>query len=362
MLQPKHQIHITGGEGIANLANGEDKPFIALAKGDCTELLSYVKSESVHLVVTDPPYFLDGLDTAWKKGNGGPRGTGSVGGLPIGMKFDPQKGYDLQAFMEKVGTLLLRAMKPGAFAAVFSQPRLAHRMAAGLEDAGFEIRDLLAWHYTRRAQAKAFTMDHFVRRMKKSRKEQDAIIKDLNGRKTPQIRPQFEAIIIAQKPKIGTFVDNWLKHKTGLMDMSVKLNGSSPSTVMTVEKPHREHYNGHLTVKPAQLIEHLIKIMSAPGQTVLDPFIGSGTTAVAAIKSHRSCIGIDINQEYVNIAQRRVNDTINADQKNVTEGAGNDRFSTKTTRPDGGISPRRSCSGRPFGSQARKRLPRSSDH
>lgn len=362
MLQPKHQIYIIDQEGLANLANGEGKPFIALAQGDCVELLSYVKSESVHLVVTDPPYFLDGLDTAWKKGKGGPRGTGSVGGLPIGMKFDPQKGRELQAFMEKVGTLLLRTMKPGAFAAVFSQPRLAHRMAAGLEDAGFEIRDLLAWHYTRRAQAKAFTMDHFVRRMKKSRKEQEAIINDLNGRKTPQIRPQFEAIIIAQKPKIGTFVDNWLTHKTGLMDMSVKLNGSSPSTVVTVEKPRREHYNGHLTVKPSQLIEHLIKVMSAPGQTVLDPFIGSGTTAVAALKSHRSCIGIDIIQEYIKIAQRRVNDTINVDQKTSTEGAGNDRFSTKTARQDGGISPRRSCSRRPLGSQARKRLPGGSNH
>ena len=362
MLNPKHQIYITDGKDLNDFANYEDWRFVALANGDCMEQLLYVNQESAHLVVTDPPYFLDGLDTAWKKGKGGPRGTGSVGGLPVGMKFDPQKGRELQIFIEKVGTLLLRAMKPGAFAAVFSQPRLAHRMAVGLEDAGFEIRDLLAWHYTRRAQAKAFTMDHFVRRMKKSPEEQKAIITELNGRKTPQIRPQFEAIIIAQKPKIGTFVDNWLKHKTGLMDMSVKLNGSSPSTVVTVEKPHREHYNGHLTVKPAQLIEHLIKIMSAPGQTVLDPFIGSGTTAVAAIKSHRSCIGIDINPEYIKIAQRRVNDTINADQKNTRAGAGNGRFSTKAARPNGGISPRRSCPRRPFGSETRRRLLGDSNH
>ncbi len=56
-------------------------------------------------------------------------------------------------------------MKPGAFAVFFSQPRLSHRMAIGLEDAGFEIRDLCAWHFTHRAQFKAFTMDHFVHRM-----------------------------------------------------------------------------------------------------------------------------------------------------------------------------------------------------
>ena len=283
-------------------------PFTSqIIHGDCREKLPELEDESIHLVVTDPPYFLDGLDADWKKGQKGTkRATGVVGSLPVGMKFDPKQGIALQAFMTEVSGLMIRVLKPGAFAVVFSQPRLVHRMAIGLEDAGFEIRDLYAWHFTRRAQFKAFSMAHFVNRMDKTDEEKEALKTKLGGRKTPQLRPQFEAMILAQKPRIGTFVENWRVHETGLIDASASLDGAAPSTVMTVEKPKRSHFNGHLTVKPVALVEHLIRLFSVPGQIVLDPFLGSGTTAVAAMRQGRACIGIEINGESVRIANRRV--------------------------------------------------------
>jgi len=283
-------------------------PFTSqIIHGDCREKLPELEDESIHLIVTDPPYFLDGLDADWKKGKKGTkRATGVVGSLPVGMKFDPKQGIALQAFMTEVSGLMIRVLKPGAFAVVFSQPRLVHRMAIGLEDAGFEIRDLYAWHFTRRAQFKAFSMAHFVNRMDKTDEEKEALKTKLGGRKTPQLRPQFEAMILAQKPRIGTFVENWRVHETGLIDASASLDGAAPSTVMTVEKPKRSHFNGHLTVKPVALVEHLIRLFSVPGQIVLDPFLGSGTTAVAAMRQGRACIGIEINGESVCIANRRV--------------------------------------------------------
>lgn len=281
------------------------EPLVNIVHGDCLEKLPKIEPASVHLVVTDPPYFLDGLDEKWRKGgNGAVKGTGAVGGLPIGMKFDPKQGRRLQAFIRECGGLMLDAMKPGAFACVFSQPRLAHRMAAGLEDAGFEIRDLLAWRFTRRAQFKAFSMDHFVDRMKITAARKRAMKRELAGRKTPQLRPQFEAVILAQKPREGTFVENWLAHETGLMDASASLDGTAPATVMTVEKP--QNPNEHLTPKPVHLCEHLIKLFSKPGQTVLDPFLGSGTTAIAAARTGRSCIGIEIEADYIRIAEERM--------------------------------------------------------
>ena len=283
------------------------KPSLKIIHGDCLEKLPELEEESIHLVVTDPPYFLDGLDADWKKGKkGAKRATGVVGSLPVGMKFDPKQGIALQAFMTEVSGLMIRVLKPGAFAVVFSQPRLVHRMAIGLEDAGFEIRDLYAWHFTRRAQFKAFSMAHFVNRMDKTDAEKEALKAKLGGRKTPQLRPQFEAMILAQKPRIGTFVENWHVHETGLIDASATLDGSAPSTVMTVEKPQRSHFNGHLTVKPVALVEHLIRLFSVPGQIVLDPFLGSGTTAVAAMRQGRACIGIEIDGKSVCIANRRV--------------------------------------------------------
>ena len=282
------------------------QPFTMLLQGDCLHRLREVKPESVHLLITDPPYFLDGLDDAWKKGVVEPRPTGAVEGLPPGMKFDPRQGKVLQRFIAKVGRAVMPTLKPGAFALWFSQPRLVHRMGVGLEDAGFEIRDVYAWHYTQRAQGKAFSMDHFVNQMKVPPETKAEMLAQLGGRKTAQLRPQFESIILAQRPGSGTLVRNWLEHETGLADLNVLLNGLTPSTVMDVEKPIKAQYNAHLSVKPVRLLRHLISIFSKPGQTVLDPFLGSGTTAVAAQQLDRSCIGIEINSEYIQTANRRL--------------------------------------------------------
>ena len=309
MPSDQHHIPLSFEDTLRlSMPQEEVNTSLKLMYGDCRDKLLGVEPESVHLVVTDPPYFLDGLDDEWKKGRADSvRGTGSVGGLPVGMKFDPKQGVALQHFIFDVGSKMMPVLAPGAFVIVFSQPRLAHRMAVGLEDAGFEIRDLLAWHFTRRAQFKAFSMDHFVDKMSIPTREKNQVKRKLRGRKTPQLRPQFEAIIMAQKPRIGTFVDNWLKYRTGLINAKASLDdGFAPNTVMTVEKPARGQYNGHLTVKPVRLIEHLIRLFSVTGQMVLDPFLGSGTTAVAADRTGRSCIGIEINKDYIAIAKNRI--------------------------------------------------------
>ncbi len=278
-----------------------------LYPGNCLDVLEDMESNYVHMVLTDPPYFLDGLDDHWKKGNGGKRSTGTVGGLPVGMKFDSRQGKALQEFMAPVAEQLHRVLFPGGFALVFSSPRLFHRMAIAFEDAGFEIRDQYAWRFTRRAQFKAFSMDHFIEKNEQlSEKEKAALIKRMKGRKTPQLKPQFESILCAQKPKQGTFVENWQHWETGLIDATQTLVGKAPSTVMTVEKDQRNSYNSHLTPKPIQICEHLIRLFSQKHQIILDPFVGSGTTCLAAHRSDRYSIGIDINPEYIQIAKQRI--------------------------------------------------------
>ena len=79
---------------------------------------------------------------------------------------------------------------------------------------------------------------------------------------------------------------------------------------MTVEKSDKDNYNCHLTPKPLRICEHLIRLFSKRGQTVLDPFLGSGSTCVAAHKAGRHSIGIDINPEYVQIAKQRVEEMV----------------------------------------------------
>lgn len=74
---------------------------------------------------------------------------------------------------------------------------------------------------------------------------------------------------------------------------------------------------GHPTIKPLPIIEALVKNSSVKGDLILDPFIGSGTTAVAARKHGRNYIGIEINPEYIAIAEKRIKEA--AKQLNLFE-------------------------------------------
>ena len=71
------------------------------------------------------------------------------------------------------------------------------------------------------------------------------------------------------------------------------------------------HIPGHFAVYPEKLIEPCIMAGSAVGGVVLDPFFGSGTTGVVAVKNNRKFIGIDINPEYCKTAQMRINEISN---------------------------------------------------
>jgi site-specific DNA-methyltransferase (adenine-specific) len=210
--------------------------------------------------------------------------------------------------MARVSEEAYRVLKPGAFYIAFSQARLYHRLAVAAEDVGFEVRDMLGWHYE--GQAKAFSMDHFINKMKGlTVEERESIKRQIGGRKTPQLKPQIEPMVLAQKPRCGTFVENWLAHKTGLVDTSASLDGKFPGNVMWVPKPgsaEKGEGNEHLTVKPVRLMEHLINLFCVPGGVVLDPFLGSGTTGVAAVNTDRRFIGFEIEREYVRIARGRI--------------------------------------------------------
>jgi site-specific DNA-methyltransferase (adenine-specific)/site-specific DNA-methyltransferase (cytosine-N4-specific) len=64
----------------------------------------------------------------------------------------------------------------------------------------------------------------------------------------------------------------------------------------------------HSAVFPVELPAWFIKLFTLSGDIVLDPFIGSGTTAVAAIQLNRKYIGIDINKEYIELTKRRISE------------------------------------------------------
>ena len=76
-----------------------------------------------------------------------------------------------------------------------------------------------------------------------------------------------------------------------------------------VRKPQTARANVHPTVKPTGLMRHLVRLVTPTGGTVLDPFLGSGTTALAAEMEGFAWIGIEREAEYVAIAEARLNGT-----------------------------------------------------
>ena len=94
--------------------------------------------------------------------------------------------------------------------------------------------------------------------------------------------------------------DDWLKHLT------------YPPNIQDVKKPGKKEYNppgetnSHPTIKPVKLMEWLVKLLSNEGDTVLDCFNGSGTTGVACRNQGRNYIGIEMEEEYIELTKKRL--------------------------------------------------------
>ncbi len=84
--------------------------------------------------------------------------------------------------------------------------------------------------------------------------------------------------------------------------------GYNPKDVWSVSRLHRQHAErvDHPTQKPLALIERMVLASCPPGGLVLDPFMGSGTTAVAAAKHGRRFAGFELNEKYFALARRRI--------------------------------------------------------
>lgn len=297
--------------------------------GDCITYMKTLAPNSIDMVCTDPPYFLDGLGDDWNKQALDKKGSSSVvGNLPKGMRFDRNQSKKFYEFYLNVSKEVFRVLKPGGAFISFSSPRLYHSMGMAIEEAGFEIRDMLGWVYTQ-SQVKAFSQDHIISKDKTRTEEQKQTLKDMcKDWRTPQLKPAIEPMCLAFKPLEGRMIDNFEKYGTGLMNTSEsnkvgEANDYFPSNIITTEnineqldkvflvsKPSKEEkgkFNTHLSVKPLSLITHLISLFSKEGAIVLDPFMGSGTTAVAAASINRQYIGCELNTEYIDIAHKRIN-------------------------------------------------------
>jgi len=115
----------------------------------------------------------------------------------------------------------------------------------------------------------------------------------------PYINSPFEGILILYK-------NHWKKVSGGKTDISKEEFMESCSGIWKIAPEHKRQ---HPAPFPIKLAERCIKLLSFEQDTILDPFMGSGTTGVACKNLNRNFIGIEISQKYCEMAKKRIDNT-----------------------------------------------------
>lgn len=166
---------------------------------DCRATMARMPDASVDAVVTDPPYHLSSIVKRFGGPNAAPQQYGSDGAYAraargfMGQTWD---GGDV-AFDPALWAEVLRILKPGGYLLAFGGTRTYHRMACAVEDAGFEIRDMVTWLY-----GSGFPKS-----------------KDQGEGRGTALKPAQEPICMARKPLIGSCGQNLLEHGTGALNI-----------------------------------------------------------------------------------------------------------------------------------------------
>ncbi len=300
--------------------------------------LEEVDNNSIDAIVTDPPYGISYQNHYWDKD------------LPD----------------KKIWENSLRVLKPGGFALIFSSIRLMHRLMVALEDSGFIIKDVLFWVYLNgmpKSRNIALDIDkelgieskvigeyNYVQGYKKEKVDNYYAKGKLKKEPVSELgikykgaglglKPAYEPIILVQKPieKGLNIAQNIIKYGVGALNIedtripyekgeskvghNPHPKGRVPSNIIRTEyfndgydkffvipkvRQKKEDFNYHPTVKPLELMYHLVKLVSFENQIILDPFMGSGTTGVASLELNRKFIGYEIDEGYFEIAKRRL--------------------------------------------------------
>jgi DNA modification methylase len=429
---------------------------VTVFHGDCIEVMRELPDNSVHAVVTDPPYGLgfmgklwDSFENAPTAVQGGnyeppaPNGYIKKGSRGLSIKDSAKGNLSFQLWFTDVATEALRILKPGGHLLAFGGTRTWHRLAVAIEDAGFEVRDSVAWMYgsgfpksldvskaiDKRAGAEREVVGSKVGlpgySLAPSKHSGTVRFGGFGGDGDPEreaqitapatpaaeqwqgwgtaLKPAHEPIVVARKPLIGTVAENVLTHGTGALNIDgCRIAGEQVLRVGNIEKseadqqiygrgwqksgttppagrwpanvildesqageldkqsgdrpagafpqksniPTGQHYEGgwgavdngerrnmgtggasrffyvakaskkerpnvdgvaHPTVKPMTLMRYLVRLITPPGGTVLEPFAGSGTTIEACVIEGFNCIAIEREADYLPLIEARLN-------------------------------------------------------
>jgi site-specific DNA-methyltransferase (adenine-specific) len=245
-----------GGPSLPKVIYKSDSPFIRLYHGNCLELLDAIAAKypegRFDAIFADPPYFLS---------NGGITcHAGKMVKVDKG-DWDVSRGPELNhEFNTEWLRRCQRVLKP-----IFS-------IGYALQQLGFKILNDIAW-------------------------EKPNPPPNLSCR---YFTHSTETVLWAAKNGKSKHVFNYPAMKA--------VTGKQMKTVWTMNAPSNgeKAFGKHPTQKPVALVERCLLASTSPGDLVLDPFLGGGTTAVAAVRIKRGCVGIEMDEAHVKHAEKRI--------------------------------------------------------
>lgn len=267
----------------------------AIYQGDCIKLLTEMDAESVHLAFADPPFNI---------------------GYDYDVYDDKQDYEKYLAWSKDWMSAVCRVLKPtGAFWIAIGDEYAAEIKMIAQGELGLTCRSWVIWYYTFGVHCtKKFTRSHahlfhFVRHAKKFTFNDGAV-------RVPSARQ----LVYADKranPKGRVPDDTWIirpaAHDSWLLrpqDLPEGFSADSDTWYYSrVAGTFKERMGFHGCQMPEQLLGRIIQACSNPGEVVLDPFAGSGTTLAVAKKLGRTYLGTELSAEYADQASRRIDQT-----------------------------------------------------
>lgn len=223
---------------------------VTIYHGDCRDILPTITADAM---ITDPPYAInsDGEMLGFVSPNWTEKATHSRG-------YADHDRHAFTALMADAFRLAYQLLPESSVHAAFCGNRTFHQMVTAAEGAGFQPLDVLV--FASRGVAKS----------------------------TSTLAPGHEIASLLRKGGPSQINPDWTR-----------------SNRYDIPKPRRME-SGHLTSKPLSWMRPLVEMLSAPGAVVLDPFMGGGTTLLAARELGRPAIGIEMDEAYCEMAARRM--------------------------------------------------------
>jgi site-specific DNA-methyltransferase (adenine-specific) len=252
-----------------------------LLRGDCLQTLAALPEASVDLVFADPPYFLSNGGSTCQSGK---RVAVHKGGWDASHGVSQDHAFNL-AWL----SACQRVLKPSGTIWVSGTQHVIFSIGFAMQTLGYHLLNTITWFKPNASPNLACRMF------------------------THSTEIVLWAAPKKEKKLLHTFHYRDMKADNGgkqMRDLWAMPEPGGDQVVWSIPTPPKSEKSSgrHPTQKPLSLLERVVRAGSSPGQVVLDPFNGSGTTGVAARMAGRRYVGIDVNDEYLDLTARRLKD------------------------------------------------------